>query len=65
MKKYNLAGKVTYILGALLFLLGFLVSINKVSYFELVPSLSAAVKYAVIGFALIVVTKSKVFRVQE
>ncbi len=65
MKKYNLMGKIFYILGPLVFLLGFLVCLHKINYFILVPSFAVAVKYQIIGFLLILVTESKLLRVQE
>lgn len=64
-KKYNLVGKISYVLGLLFFLVGFLVCINKINYFVLVPSLSVAVKYQIISFLLILMTESKIFKVRE
>jgi membrane-bound ClpP family serine protease len=64
MKKYNLAGKITYILGALLFLIGFLTVTDKVSYFKLIPSLSVAIKFLIVGLVLVMATNSKMFKVQ-
>jgi len=64
MKKYNLAGKITYILGALLFLIGFLTVTDKVSYFKLITSLSVAIKFLIVGLVLVMATNSKMFKVQ-
>lgn len=65
MKKYNLLGKVTYVLGALLFLMGFLALTNKVDYFTLVPNLSVAIKYQVVGFVLIIATETGLLPVKN
>ncbi|RJS62754.1 hypothetical protein [Priestia filamentosa] len=64
MRKYNLAGKITYILGALLFLIGFFTVTDKVGYFKLIPSLSVAIKLLIVGFVLVMATNSKMFKVQ-
>lgn len=63
-RKYNLAGKITYILGALLFLIGFFTVTDKVSYFKLIPSLSVAIKLLIVGFVLVMATNSKMFKIQ-
>ncbi|WP_393959985.1 hypothetical protein [Priestia megaterium] len=65
MKKFNLLGKVTYVLGAFLFLMGFVVLIHKVDYFALVPNLSVAIKYQIVGFILIVATETGILPVKN
>ena len=53
------------LLGALLFLTGFLALTNKVDYFTLVPNLSAAIKYQVVGFVLIITTETGLLPVKN